>query len=168
MAETIGSRPEIADTLVLKRRGLTLALLTLTYFFSFMDRQILAILLEPIKHDLSLTDTQLGLLSGLVFAVFYATLGIPIARLADRTSRRNIIAASLAVWSVMTALCGVAQNFTHLLLARVGVGVGEAGGGAPQSVDHRGSISTGKTRERDGDLFARRAAGRRAGHHDRR
>lgn len=131
MAETIGSRPEIADTLVLKRRGLTLALLTLTYFFSFMDRQILAILLEPIKHDLSLTDTQLGLLSGLVFAVFYATLGIPIARLADRTSRRNIIAASLAVWSVMTALCGVAQNFTHLLLARVGVGVGEAGAGPP-------------------------------------
>ncbi|WP_156445797.1 MFS transporter, partial [Sphingomonas sp. CCH9-F2] len=123
----ITHRREIDETLVLKRRWITLALLTLTYFFSFMDRQILAILLEPIKRDLSLSDTQLGLLSGLVFAIFYATLGIPIARLADRTSRRNIIAASLAVWSVMTALCGVAQNFTQLLLARVGVGVGEAG-----------------------------------------
>lgn len=126
-----GSRPEIDDTLVLKRRTLTLGLLTLTYFFSFMDRQILAILLEPIKADLDLSDTQLGLLSGLVFAVFYATLGIPIARLADRTSRRNIIAASLAIWSVMTALCGLAGNFTQLLLARVGVGVGEAGAGPP-------------------------------------
>jgi MFS family permease len=124
-------RPEIADTLVLKRRGLTLALLTLTYFFSFMDRQILAILLEPIKADLQLSDTQLGLLSGLVFALFYATLGIPIAQLADRTSRRNIIAASLTIWSVMTALCGLAANFPQLLLARIGVGVGEAGSGPP-------------------------------------
>jgi len=125
------NRPEIADTLALKRRGLTLALLTLTYFFSFMDRQILAILLEPIKADLKLSDTQLGLLSGLVFAIFYATLGVPIARLADRSSRRNIIAASLAIWSAMTALCGVAQNFTQLLLFRIGVGVGEAGSGPP-------------------------------------
>lgn len=125
------NRPEIADTLALRRRGLTLTLLTLTYFFSFMDRQILAILLEPIKRDLVLTDTQLGLLSGLVFALFYATLGVPIARLADRTNRRNIIAASLAIWSAMTALCGVAQNFTQLLLFRIGVGVGEAGSGPP-------------------------------------
>ena len=124
-------RPEIADTLALKRRGWTLALLTLTYFFSFMDRQILAILLEAIKADLRLSDTQLGLLSGLVFAIFYATLGIPIARLADRTSRKRIIAISLAVWSAMTALSGVAQNFTQLMLARIGVGVGEAGAGPP-------------------------------------
>lgn len=131
MSANVLDRPEIADTLVLKRRGLTLALLTTTYFFSFMDRQILAILLEPIKKDLQLTDTQLGLLSGLVFALFYATLGLPIARVADRTSRRNIIAGSLAIWSVMTALCGLAQNFTQLLLARVGVGVGEAGSGPP-------------------------------------
>nr|WP_223176619.1 MFS transporter [Sphingomonas hominis] len=124
-------RPEIADTLALKRRGWTLALLTLTYFFSFMDRQILAILLEAIKADLKLSDTQLGLLSGLVFAIFYATLGIPIARLADRTSRKRIIAISLAVWSAMTALSGFAQNFTQLMLARIGVGVGEAGAGPP-------------------------------------
>lgn len=130
MAE-LTNRPEIADTLALKRRGWTLALLTLTYFFSFMDRQILAILLEAIKADLKLSDTQLGLLSGLVFAIFYATLGIPIARLADRTSRKRIIAISLAVWSAMTALSGVAQNFTQLVLARIGVGVGEAGAGPP-------------------------------------
>ena len=123
--------PEIADTLALKRRGWTLALLTFTYFFSYMDRQILAILLEAIKADLRLSDTQLGLLSGLVFAIFYATLGIPIARLADRTSRKRIIAVSLAVWSVMTALSGLAQSFTQLMLARIGVGVGEAGAGPP-------------------------------------
>ncbi|KQT33566.1 MFS transporter [Sphingomonas sp. Leaf412] len=125
------NRHDAADTLAMKRRTLTLALLTITYFFSFMDRQILAILLEPIKKDLVLSDTQLGLLSGLVFALFYATLGIPIARLADRGNRRNIIAASLAIWSAMTALCGVAQNFTQLLLCRIGVGVGEAGSGPP-------------------------------------
>lgn len=115
----------------MRRRGLTLALLTLVYFFSYMDRYILAILLEPIKADLHLSDTQLGLLSGLAFAVFYATLGIPVARLADRSNRRNIIAVALTLWSGMTALCGLAGNFTQLLLARIGVGVGEAGSGPP-------------------------------------
>jgi len=119
------------DALAIRYRSLTLALLTLVYFFSFMDRQILSILLEAIKADLRLSDTQLGLLSGLVFAIFYATLGIPIARLADRSSRRTIIAASLAVWSAMTAACGLAQTFTQLMLARIGVGVGEAGAGPP-------------------------------------
>lgn len=114
-----------------RRRGLTLFLLTLTYFFSYMDRQILAILLELIKADLSLSDTQLGLLSGLAFAIFYAGLGIPVARLADRRNRRNIIAWSLIIWSAMTALCGLAQNFGQLLLARIGVGIGEAGSSPP-------------------------------------
>lgn len=128
---TLATHPEIADTLAARRRGLTLALLTLTYFFSYMDRQILSILLEAIKADLKLSDTQLGLLTGLMFAVFYAGLGIPIARLADRGSRRNIIAASLAIWSLMTALCGLAQNYTQLALARIGVGIGEAGAGPP-------------------------------------
>lgn len=125
--------PRIADARALasRRRGLTLALLTITYFFSFMDRQILAILLEPIKADLKLSDTQLGLLSGLVFAIFYATLGIPVARVADRANRRNIIAISLALWSGATAACGLAQNFAQLMLARIGVGVGEAGSGPP-------------------------------------
>lgn len=110
---------------------MTLALLTLTYFFSYMDRQILAILLEPIKADLKLDDTQLGLLAGLAFAIFYATLGIPVARLADRGNRRDIVAISLAVWSLFTALCGLAQNYVQLLLARIGVGIGEAGSSPP-------------------------------------
>ena len=122
---------ESRDARALRRRGWTLGLLTTAYFFSFMDRQILSILMEAIKADLQLSDTQLGLLSGLVFAIFYATLGLPIARLADRSSRTNIIAASLAFWSAMTAVCGFAQNFVHLMLARIGVGIGEAGFGPP-------------------------------------
>lgn len=131
IAQAIVPRQETDDERALRRRSLTLALLTLTYFFSYMDRQILAILLEDIKADLLLSDTQLGLLSGLAFALFYATLGIPVARLADRTNRRNIIAAALTIWSAMTALCGLAQNFTQLLLARIGVGIGEAGSSPP-------------------------------------
>jgi MFS family permease len=121
----------VADEHALRRRSMTLALLTLTYFFSYMDRQILAILLEPIKADLKLNDTELGLLAGLAFALFYATLGIPVARLADRGNRRDIVAISLAVWSLFTALCGFAQNFVQLLLARIGVGIGEAGSSPP-------------------------------------
>lgn len=126
-----GTHPEIDATLAIRRRTLTLALLTLVYFFSYMDRYILAILLELIKKDLVLSDAQLGMLSGLAFAVFYAGLGIPVARLADRTNRRNIIAIALALWSGMTALCGLAQNFVQLLVARIGVGVGEAGSSPP-------------------------------------
>ena len=126
-----GSHPEIAQTLALRRRTLTLVLLTMVYFFSYMDRYILAILLELIKKDLSLSDAQLGMLSGLAFAIFYAGLGIPVARLADRTNRRNIIAIALALWSAMTALCGLAQSFVQLLLFRIGVGVGEAGSSPP-------------------------------------
>ena len=119
--------PAVTD----RQRKVTLTLLTITYFFSYMDRQILSILLEDIKADLLLSDTQLGLLSGIAFALFYATLGIPIAALADRKNRRNIIAIALATWSAMTALCGLAQNFVQLLLARIGVGVGEAGSSPP-------------------------------------
>lgn len=119
------------DELALRRRPLTLALLTAAYFFSYMDRQILAILQELIRKDLSLTDTQLGLIGGLAFALFYATLGIPVARLADRGNRVNIIAIALALWSMMTAVCGLAQNFWQLLAARVGVGIGEAGSSPP-------------------------------------
>ncbi|HCQ82682.1 MAG TPA: MFS transporter, partial [Rhodobiaceae bacterium] len=88
------------------------------------DRQIVSILAESIKQDLLLSDTQLGFLIGLSFALFYATLGIPIAILADRYSRRNIIAAAVIVWSGMTALSGLAANFTQLALARIGVGIG--------------------------------------------
>ena len=104
-----------------------LGLLFLAYTFSFVDRQILSILFEPIKAEMGLSDTQLGFLGGIAFALFYATLGIPIAMLADRGVRTRIITASLVVFSAMTALCGFAQNFWHLALARIGVGVGEAG-----------------------------------------
>ena len=97
------------------------------YSLNFLDRQIISILLQPIKEDLLLSDTMLGFLSGLSFALFYATLGIPIAALADRKSRRAIVSISMAVWSVMTAACGLAQNFFQLLLGRFGVGIGEAG-----------------------------------------
>lgn len=108
-----------------------LGLLTIVYSFNFIDRQLLAILQEAIKADLGLSDSQLGLLTGFAFAVFYVTAGIPIARWADRANRRNIVALSLFIWSFMTALSGYVQNFTQLLLARIGVGVGEAGGSPP-------------------------------------
>lgn len=112
-------------------RAYVLGLLTLVYTFNHIDRQVLVILLEPIKADLKLDDAQLGLLTGLAFAAFYATLGIPMAMWADRGNRRTIISVSLAVWSGMTAISGLAQNFWHLLIARMGVGVGEAGGTPP-------------------------------------
>jgi len=108
---------------------LTLWILLTVYVFNFIDRQIVNILAEPIARDLELSDTQIGLMTGLAFALFYTVLGIPIARFADRptTSRPRLIAVALALWSAMTALCGLAQNFWQLLLARIGVGVGEAG-----------------------------------------
>lgn len=106
-------------------------ILTVVYVFNFIDRQILSILLPSIKAEFALSDTALGFLTGFAFAAFYATLGMPIARLADRHSRVNIIAISLSIWSLMTMLCGAAANFWHLLLARIGVGIGEAGGSPP-------------------------------------
>ena len=112
-------------------RNYVLVMLTLVYVFNFIDRQLLVILQEPIKKDLHLSDTQLGLLSGFTFAIFYVTLGIPIARMADKRSRRNTVAISLSIWSIMTACSGFARNFVQLLLARIGVGVGEAGGSPP-------------------------------------
>lgn len=108
-----------------------LSILTIVYAFNFIDRQILVILQEPIKAELGLTDTQLGLLTGLAFAALYVILGIPIARLADRSNRKNIIVVSMAIWSGMTAISGMANNFVHLMLARIGVGIGEAGCSPP-------------------------------------
>ena len=112
-------------------RYYVLALLTLGYVFNFVDRQVMTILIEPIKTEFGATDTQMGLLSGLAFALFYATLGIPVARLADRWSRRNVLAISMTTWSAITALCATATGFWHLLLLRIGVGIGEAGGTPP-------------------------------------
>lgn len=100
--------------------------LTLAYTCSFIDRQILTLLIEPIRRDLHISDTQVSLLGGLAFSIFYTTLGIPIARLADQTHRRNLMAVGLGFWSLMTAACGLARSFWGLFGARVGVGVGEA------------------------------------------
>jgi MFS family permease len=119
-------RPEhqAGERLLGGARGRVLLLLVLVYTFNFIDRQIVAILAVPIKADLGLTDAQLGLMGGLAFALFYTGLGIPVAMLADRFSRTWIMTIALAVWSAMTAVCGLAQNFAQLFLARVGVGVG--------------------------------------------
>src|SRR5687768_10151877 len=111
--------------------GRVLAILLLAYIFNFIDRQIIGVLAIPIKAELQLTDTQLSLMGGIAFALFYSGIAIPVAWLADRKNRVNIIAFSVALWSLFTALCGLAQNFWHLFLARMGVGIGEAGGVAP-------------------------------------
>jgi MFS family permease len=111
--------------------GRVLLILLLAYIFNFIDRQIIGILALPIKTELALSDKQLGLMGGLAFALFYSGLAIPIAWLADRRSRVRIIAWSVGLWSLFTASCGFAQNFWQLFLARMGVGIGEAGGVAP-------------------------------------
>ena len=108
-------------------RNYVMVLLLGIYIVNFIDRQIVNILAEPIKQDLGLADWQLGLMGGLAFALLYTILGMPIALLAERRSRPLIISVAIAVWSGCTALCGLAQNFTQLVFARVGVGIGEAG-----------------------------------------
>lgn len=123
--------PSTAAPASSRYRPLVLAVLILAYTFNFLDRQILGILAGSIKKDLGLTDSQLGLMGGLAFAVFYTLLGIPIAWLADRKSRTWIMTIALALWSGFTALCGFAGGFWQLFLCRMGVGVGEAGGVAP-------------------------------------
>lgn len=111
--------------------GRVLLILLLAYIFNFIDRQIIGVLALPIKAELLLSDKQLGLMGGIAFALFYSGLAIPIAWLADRRSRVRIIAGSVALWSLFTAACGLTQNFWQLFLARMGVGIGEAGGVAP-------------------------------------
>lgn len=117
---------------VKRHRTYALIILTLIYMSSHIDRSIVGILAQPIKDELGISDTAIGFLGGFAFAVFYATLGIPLALLADRTNRRNIIAGAVTVWSLMTVACGLATNFLQLVLARIGVGIGEAGS-SPQS-----------------------------------
>ena len=114
-----------------RRASLVLALLLVAYIFNFLDRQILGILAQPIKADLQLSDTQFGAIGGLAFALLYSVLGIPLALLADKTSRSGVIAGALAFWSAFTALCGTAHGYWQLFLFRLGVGIGEAGGVAP-------------------------------------
>lgn len=115
------------------RPRLVLGLLLVAYILNFLDRQMLGILAEPIKADLGLSDTQFGAIGGLAFALLYATIGVPLGYVADRTSRSGVIAASVAVWSGFTALCGMAGSFAQLFAYRLGVGIGEAGGVAPAS-----------------------------------
>lgn len=112
-------------------RRYVLGVLFLVYVVNFVDRQILASLVGPIQSELDVSDTAMGLLGGLAFAVLYSVAGIPIARWADVGSRRNVIGLSVAVWSGLTAACGTAQSFVQLAIYRVGVGIGEAGGSAP-------------------------------------
>jgi len=126
--EAAGSRAEPAAP---GYANYVLGVLFVVYVFNFIDRQILTILLEPIKEDLGVSDTAMGFLVGFAFALFYTFAGIPIARWADVGVRRSIIALGLAVWSGMTMLSGLAQSFTQLALARVGVGIGEAAGSPP-------------------------------------
>jgi len=112
-------------------RRYVLALLVTVGVSGWVDRNVLAALLQSIKLDLALSDTELGLLGGVAFGVFYAAVGLPVAWLADRYERRSLIAAALGLWSAMTAACGLAGGFAGLFLARIGVGVGEAGGSPP-------------------------------------
>ncbi len=124
-------RPTAPDTENPGYRYYALGLLTIAYMLNFVDRQILSVVQEPMREELGISDTWLGLLQGTLFAMFYVTAGIPIARWADIGNRRNIVAIAVGLWSLMTALQGLAQNVAQLALARFGVGVGEAGGSPP-------------------------------------
>ncbi|MBL8545746.1 MAG: MFS transporter [Hyphomonadaceae bacterium] len=127
MTETAGPAPLGVRAVSAGYRTYAMGLLLLIYVMNFVDRQVVNILAEPIKRELHLLDWQVGAMSGLAFALFYTVLGLPIARAAERGHRPLIIAGALALWSLFTALCGLTQNFVQLLLARIGVGVGEAG-----------------------------------------
>lgn len=121
-ADRLGRRPAFAGAYA----WYVVGVLTFAYMVAFIDRQILSLLVQPIRRDLGISDTQISLLAGFAFAIFYSLLGVPIARLADRRSRRAIISIGVFLWSLMTAACGLAKSFTGLFVARVGVGVGEA------------------------------------------
>jgi MFS family permease len=120
--------PTVGSHLLPHDRWYVLGVLTLVYALNIADRFSISTLIEPIRTELNLSDGGVAFLTGVALALFYVTVGIPVASLADRANRRNILAIALAVWSGMTALCGVAQNYWQLLLARFGVGIGEAGG----------------------------------------
>lgn len=131
MADQTASEAEESSKPSTGYRTYVMVLLFLVYTFNFLDRQIISILAEPIKAEFDLSDAQLGALGGFAFAFLYSTLGVPIAWLADRWSRTWIMTIALTAWSAFTVLCGMAQNYTQLFLARMGVGIGEAGGVAP-------------------------------------
>lgn len=120
-----------ADKFTPGYRRMALIILTLIYVFNFVDRQVVNILAESIKNDLALSDTQLGMITGIAFALFYSLLGLPIARFAEHGDRPKILAVAVTIWSGFTIMCGFANSFAHMLVARLGVGVGEAGGVPP-------------------------------------
>lgn len=125
--------PTVPDAASLRDRWYVLAVLTLVYALNIADRYSISTLIEPIRLELGLSDSGVAFLTGVALALFYVTIGIPIATLADRSNRTALVSIALASWSVMTALCGLAQNYWQLLLARIGVGVGEAGGTPPST-----------------------------------
>jgi MFS family permease len=127
MTDATAGQSATAAPVTASYRRYALTVLLIIYTLNFLDRQIMNTLAEPIKQELGLSDTALGLMTGLAFAIFYTVLGIPIARLAERANRPLIISTAVAVWSGFTVLCGFAQNFVQMVLARIGVGVGEAG-----------------------------------------
>lgn len=129
----IASVPATQSASTARDRWYVLTALTIVYALNIADRFSISTLIEPIRLELGLSDSGIAFLTGVALAIFYVTVGIPIATLADRANRRNILAVALALWSAATALCGVAQNYGQLLLARIGVGVGEAGGTAPST-----------------------------------
>lgn len=127
-AAVTGPRPAapVGEAPVVPGAWYAVTILTIAYTFSFIDRQILSLMVGPIREDLAISDSQFSLLHGFAFAIFYTVLGIPIGRLADATNRRNLIAAGIAFWSLATVCCGMVRQFWQLFAARIGVGVGEA------------------------------------------
>jgi MFS family permease len=121
-----GLRPDRAQRAAGRYAWYVIGVLMLAYAFAFLDRQILALMVEPIKRDLGISDFRMSLLLGLAFAIFYTVLGVPIARLADRSNRRNLIAAGIVLWSFATAACGLARTYGQLFVGRMCVGIGEA------------------------------------------
>lgn len=123
---SVSSQPKVTW-----RTHYALGMLAIIYIFNYIDRLLVSILIEPIKLEFGVSDTMIGMLSGVAFAIFYTVFGLPIGRLSDRIGRKPVIAVSCIAWSVMTMLCGVATTFTLLLMCRIGVAIGEAGGSAP-------------------------------------
>src|ERR1700712_3708710 len=135
------------------RRYYVLGVLTIVYALNFLDRTIFNVLIEPIKKEFALSDTTMGLLAGFGFVLFYSLLGIPIARVADRLNRRNIVAIAFAFWSAMTFFCGMAQSVAALALARIGVGIGESAG-TPASQSMVADLFTKNERPRALGVYA--------------
>ena len=131
MANQAKSLSELTNTRSSPKANYVLGVLFCVIMLNFLDRQVMAILAEPIKQDMGLSDQQVGLMTGLAFSLFYTTLAVPVAALADRWNRSWIIASAITIWSIMTMLCGAAQNFTQMFLARVGVGIGESANSPP-------------------------------------